>query len=94
MLEPLGRDLGEPRRQLSCRLIRAPEKVVVERELGELLGHRLLDAILTVAQIAAPQPRHAVLNLVAIRVIDINVLCAADDAPTVLGIILKIREGM
>ena len=94
MLEPLGRDLGESRRQLCCWLIRASEEVVVEGQLGELFGHRLLNAILTVAEVAAPQPRHAVLNLIAVRVIDINVLGAADDAPTVFGIILKIREGM
>ncbi|CAI8382985.1 MAG: Uncharacterised protein [Halieaceae bacterium] len=94
MLESLRRDLGEPRRQLSCRLIRAPKEIVVERELGQLLRHRLLDALLAVAQIAAPQPRHTVLNFIAIRVVDINMLGAADDAPPVLGIIFKIREGM
>ena len=94
MLESLRRDLGEPRRQLSCRLIRAPKEIVVERELGQLLRHRLLDALLAVAQIAAPQSRHPILNFIAIRVVDINMLGAADDAPPVLGVIFKIREGM
>ena len=47
--------LRASRRQLRRWLVRAPKKVVVKREFSQLLCHGLLDSVLTVAQVAAPQ---------------------------------------
>ena len=66
MLEALWRDLTKPCGQLRRRLVRASKEIVVERELGQLLCHRLLDALLAITKIAAPQAGHTVLNFITV----------------------------
>ena len=94
VLETVWRDLRQSRRQFSGRLIRALEKVVIERQFRQLISDRLLDAILAISEVAAPQTRHAALNLVAIRIVDIDVLCAADNTSAVFGVVFEVCERM
>ena len=94
MIKPRGADPAKCACQFHRGLIRAFEKIVIERQLVELRRDSFLDAVLAITQIAAPQTRHTVLNLVAVRVKDIDVLSTTDNSATLMRIILKISKWM
>jgi hypothetical protein len=91
-LKVVWRYLAEPRRQLRSRLIGAPEKIIIKRQFSELVGNRSFNSLLRISQVAAPQSRHTILNFIAIRVENINVLSPAHDTPPMASIIGKISE--
>ncbi len=66
VVESCRADLTQGAGQFDRGLVGALKKIVVERQLVELCRDRFLDAVLAVTQIAAPQARHAVLNLVTV----------------------------
>ena len=53
VLETLWGDLAQPCGQFRGGLIRAPEEVVIKRQLRELFRNGLLNPVLTVPQVAA-----------------------------------------
>ena len=93
-LKPVRRYLAASRCQLRSGLIGAPEKVIVKRQFCQLRSNRIFNTLLRIALVAAPQPRHTVLNFIAIRIENINVLSATHYAPPMAGIVCKISEGM
>ena len=85
-------DLAQLAGQFHRGLVRAFEEVVVKGQFVELGGDGVLDGVHAVAQVAAPQTGHAVLDLVAIGVVNVDVLGPADNAAAVLGIVMEIRK--
>ncbi len=94
VVEALGRDLDQRPGQLDSGLVGTAEKVVVEGQLLQLPVNGLDDLVLAVAKVAAPEAGHAVEQLVAVGIVDINVLCAVHDAAAAGRVVAQISKRM
>ena len=56
----------------------------------KLCSDSIFDRIHAVAQVTTPQSGHAVLNFVAIRIVNVNVLSPANNSATVLCIVIEV----
>jgi hypothetical protein len=70
----------------------ALKETVVVRQFAQLPRGRGNELFAAIAGIYAPEARHAVQNLVAIDVVDINAVCPRDDATLFLTQILVIGK--
>ena len=69
-------------------LVGTLEKIVVVGQFLQLCVDRVDDAFLAVAQVAAPQSRHAIEHPVTVAVIDIDMFRAGHNPAAVLAVIL------
>jgi hypothetical protein len=69
-----------------------PEETVVIRQLPQLPGRGRNEFFAAIAGVDAPEARHAIQNLVAIDVVDINAVCPRDNATLFLTQILMIGK--
>jgi len=72
--------------------MRALEEAVVERQLGHLPRGRVDQFLPAVADVDAPQPRHAVEHLVVVRIVDVDAFTARNDARAFRGECLAVGE--
>ena len=70
------------------------EEAVVVRQLAHLAAGRLDQVLTPVTQVHAPQPGHAIENLVALGVIDIHPFRPLDNTRALLPKVLVISERM
>ncbi len=94
MLELRRRDLGQLRGQLDGRRRRALEEGVVVRQLVHLPRGDLGQLRAAIAHGHAPQARHAVQQLAALAVVQVDALGARDHARAARGDLLRIGERM
>ena len=92
MVELRRGDLHQGPGQLHRRLVGALEEVVVKRQFLQLGVNGVADGLLAVTQVAAPQSGHAVEQLVAVGVVDVDVLGAGNDTPALLAVILQVGK--
>lgn len=76
------------------RLIRTVKEVVVERQFMQLFINRVKDFGLTISQVAAPEPRHTIQNLVTVGIVDVDMLRTRNNPSTRLLILFNIRKRM
>ena len=91
---PRRRDLGDQARELDRRRVGALEEVVVVRQLAHLRRRRVDQLLAPVAEVHAPQPRHAVEDAVAVGVLQPHAVRAHDDAAAARRERLEIGERM
>ena len=94
VVELRRRHLHQRPGQLHGRLVGALEEIVVEGQVIQLGGNRVLDRLLAVTQVTAPQAGHAVEHLVAVAVIDVDMLGTGNDTPALLAVIMQVGKGM
>ena len=94
MVELRRRNLGQQFGQFNGRDDGCIEEAVVERQLRHLPGGRIDQFVATITNIHAPQAGHAVEDLVALRIPDIDAVAARDDARATAGQSLGIGKGM
>ncbi len=94
LLQVRGRDLGELAREGDDGGMRRLEEGVVERQLEHLLIGRLGQLLAAVADVAGPEPRHAVEHALALAVPDVGTVGAHDDAGPARTHRLVIGEGV
>ncbi|MCY1401965.1 hypothetical protein D9M71_170950 [compost metagenome] len=92
MVHAFGGQVGNRLGQFQHRRVRGHEEGVVERQFLHLLGRCLHQLIAAVADGHAPQARHAVEDLVAFAVPDINAIGFFDDAWAFVLQLLVIAE--
>ena len=94
MVELRRRQLGEQPRKLDRRRMGALEEAVVERQLAHLARRGVGQFVAAVADVDAPEPRHAVQDLVAVGVVDVHALGAGDDPRALCRERLEVGERM
>ena len=92
VVELRRRDFHQRPGQFHRGLVGTLEKIIVEGQLLQLGVDRILDALLAIPQVAAPEPRHAIQHFVAVAVIDIDVFGPGNDAPALFAVILQVGE--
>ncbi|MCY1398226.1 hypothetical protein D9M71_132520 [compost metagenome] len=93
MVHAFGGQVGNHLGQFQHRWVRGHEEGVVERQFFHLLGRRLHQFIAAVTDSHAPQAGHAVEDLVAFAVPDINAVGLFDDAWAFFLQLLVVAEG-
>jgi len=93
-VELLRRDLAQHLRELDRRRIGALEETVVVRQLPHLLRRDVGEFVPAVADVHAPEARHRVEDLEALRVVQVHAVGARDDPRALGGERPEIGEGM
>ena len=94
MIDMLRRETTQLGRQLDRRRVGGLEEGVVVRQLRHLLAGRRDQFRLVIAEVHAPQPRHAIENPLAIGVMDIDAAGTGDDTTALLAQLLEVGEGV
>ncbi len=79
MVQMRGRQFCNLGGQCDDRRVRCHEEGVVERQFAHLACGRIRQLATAIADVDAPQTGHAIQNVVALAVGQVNAICAGDD---------------